>query len=275
MKGEGKLKITLIIMSIFAILVLLIWLGLQITPKSFAPISNPSTSPKLVPLPADLPLPVARFYRQIYGERIPVIKTAIISGRGKLRLNGITFPARFRFTHITGQDYRHYIEATFYGQPLLKVNEYFLNGSSRFELIFGTSKGPKIDQGANLALWAEAIWMPAVWVTDPQVRWEPVDAHTALLFVPFGAEWEQFLVRFDPQTGLIDLLESMRYKGEESKNKTLWLNQVLKWDLTGKNPTPEMTAITWFDEGKPWAVFTTEEVVYHLDVAAYIQEKGP
>jgi hypothetical protein len=37
------------------------------------------------------------------------------------------------------------------------------------------------NQGANLAVWAEAIWFPSLWVTDTRVHWEPVDEHTALL----------------------------------------------------------------------------------------------
>jgi hypothetical protein len=227
-----------------------------------------------MPLPKDLPVPVERFYRQLYGQHMPVIETAIISGRGKLRVNGITFPARFRFTHKAGRDYRHYIEATFYGFPLLKVNEHFLKGTSRFVLPFGTSEGPKIDQGANLALWAEAVWMPSVWVSNPQTRWEPVDEHTALLFVPFEYQEEVFVMRFDPQTGMLHLMASMRYKGEASEQKTLWLNQVREWDQTGERPMPIITAITWFDEGTPWAVLTTEEVIYNLDIAEYLQQDG-
>jgi transposase InsO family protein len=54
---------------------------------------------------------VERFYRVIYGHQIPVIESAVISGRAQMRLFGITFPGCFRFTHIAGQDYRHYIEA--------------------------------------------------------------------------------------------------------------------------------------------------------------------
>jgi hypothetical protein len=70
-------------------------------------------------------------------------------------------------------------------------------------------------------------------------------------------------------------MEPMRYKGETSGQKTLWLNQVREWDLAQEKPIPEITAITWFDEGSPWAVFITEDVVFNLDIAGYIQEKGP
>jgi hypothetical protein len=269
------MKIIVIITGLLVGLVLVGWLGLQITPKPFPAVSKQVNQPTTMSLPQDLPIPVARFYRQLYPENIPVVETAIISGRGKLRLNGITFPARFRFTHIAGRDYRHYIEATFYGLPLLKVNEHFIDGSSRFDLPFGISEGAKVGQGANLALWAEAVWMPSVWVTNPLTRWEPVDEHAALLIVPFGDQEQRFLMRFDPQTGLLDLLESMRYRGEESEQKTLWINQVREWDLSGDKPVPRIAAITWFDQGIPWAVLTTEQVVFNQDVTDYIRQKGP
>ena len=261
------MKITLIILGSLLLLALLVRLGLQIKPKPFPPISEPSQPVAVMALPEDLPAPVASFYRQLYGEELPLVETAVISGRGKLRIKGIRFPARFCFTHLAGRDYQHTIELTFYGFSVLKVDEYFLNGRSHFEMPFGVSQGPKIDQGANLALWAEAVWMPSVWITDQNAHWEAVDDHTALLQVPFEAQTEQFVVRFDPHTGLLDLMESMRFKGEESDRKTLWLNQVLKWDLTGKKPVPVTTTITWFDEGTPWAVLTTEQVVYNLDVS--------
>ena len=94
-----------------------------------------------------------------------------------MRLVGITFPARFRFTHDAGRGYRHYIEATLFRLRLMKVNETYLGGQARLELPFGVTEGePKIDQGANLARWAEsAFWLPPLLVTDPRVRWESVD----------------------------------------------------------------------------------------------------
>jgi len=66
---------------------------------------------------------VERFCHQSYGENVPVTESAVITGRTRLRLLGsITFTGRFRFAHIAGQDYRHCIEVTVFGLPLVTVN---------------------------------------------------------------------------------------------------------------------------------------------------------
>lgn len=55
------------------------------------------------------------------------------------------------------------------------MNERYLDGKGRMELPFGAEEGGKINQGANLGLWSEAIWFPSIYLTDPPVRWEVVD----------------------------------------------------------------------------------------------------
>ena len=181
------MTIVLTLVGIIVAVVVFVWLGLQVKPAAFAPFPQRTPALATAPLPEGLPAPVSRFYRELYGEQVPVIESAVLTGRATMRINGITFPARFRFTHVAGQAYRHYIEATFFGMPLMRVNEHYLEGRARMELPFGvTENEAQVDQGANLALWGEAFWFPARLVTDPQVRWEAVDEDTALLVVPFG-----------------------------------------------------------------------------------------
>ncbi len=251
------------------------WVGLRVEPPALPEaglVSGPVTT---VPVPEGLPDPVDRFYRTLYGDEVPVIETAVVSGRGTMRVNGITFPARYRFSHVAGHDYRHYIEVAWFGRRLLAVNEWFLDGSARLELPFGVMEGPKIDQGANLALWAEAGWFPSIWLTDPRLRWEPVDATSARLLVPFGEETEEFTIVFDGDTGLLRRMESMRFKGEQDETRTLWLNEALDWDLLDDAAVPMTTTVTWADEGTPWARLRTEELILNADLDRYIEAVGP
>ncbi|MFA5569316.1 MAG: DUF6544 family protein [Trueperaceae bacterium] len=285
------MRIALIVLGAALLLFIIGWTGLQIRPQpfqSFALSSQPAPTPETptqtgpaaqpvtAPLPTGLPAPVERFYQGLFGAGVPLIDSAVVSSRATMRIKGVTFPARFRFYHEAGQGYRHYIEATVFGLPLMKVNETFLDGKSRLALPFGvTENEPKIDQAANLALWAEAVWFPSLWVTDPRVRWEPIDDATAVLVVPFGEEQERFVARFDPQDGTLRMLESMRYKGEASEGKTLWLNEVRAWADVSGHHLPVLSALTWLDDGSPWAVFTVEDVAYNVDVAGYLKADGP
>ena len=186
-------------------------------------------------------------------------------------------PARFVFVHNAGKDYRHYFEATLFGFPLMIVDEGYIDGASFFESPMGNYYDePNANQGANLAVWAEASWFPSLWVTDPRVRWEPVDARTALLYVPFEEEEETFVVRFNPETGLIDTMEAMRYRDNgEGQPKILWITR--NDDSQGTLPGSRLSAggsVMWLDHGRPWANFYVENLVFNADMSTFLRERG-
>ena len=266
------MEIVIVIISVIIVIVLLVWLGLRITPKPF-PVNTKNTQGlKTVPLPAGLPVPVERYFRKVYGDNIPVIEVVVLAGRGVIRpFMNIPFSARFIMIHNAGKDYRHYFEATFFGKPILKVNEGYLDGASFFESPMGTYyDDPNTNQGANLAVWAEGAWFPSIWITDPRVSWAPVDENTALMYVPFEHSQETFIMRFNPQTGLLDMMEAMRYKNPADKHKILWITTSAR----GKTGS-DVALVMWLDDGRPWAALTIDNMVVNVDVTQYIRQRGP
>jgi hypothetical protein len=191
-------------------------------------------------------------------------------------------PARFVFIHVAGRHYRHYIEATWFGLPFMKVNEGIIDGESFFEAPMGSFRNdPNTNQGANLAVWAEAGWFPSVWLSDSRVSWRDVDDHTALLFVPYGDERETFVVRFNPDTGFVDTMEAMRYReAGKAKKKILWItrNESMQPTRSGAPIAGGAGIATgsamWLDQGSPWAYFTIESALYNAEVDGYLRARG-
>ncbi len=250
------------------------WLGLQIPPRPFPDIPEQTPALETVELPPNLPTPAIRYYKTIVKDQVPVIESAIITGRGSIRVKGITFPSRFRFAYLAGRGYRHYIEATLFGFPVMTVNEYYLDGKARMELPVGTIENePKIDMAANLGLWAESIWMPSIFITDPRVHFRAIDDTTVLILVPFGEDTDTLIATFDHVTGLISKLEAMRWREPTDETKIAWRNEPLEWIDSHGIMIPSPAATTWIDEGTPWAAWRIDNVAYNVDVSEILDAR--
>lgn len=185
-------------------------------------------------------------------------------------------PARFRFTHDAGRGYRHYIEATWFGIPLLRVNERYLDGQGLMELPWASTDGPEIEQAMNVSMWAElSSSTPSVFLTDSRVTWTPVDDQTAVMNAPFGSLGsEAFVVRFSMDGRRINSMAAMRFKNAGDTEKVLWTASGVGDKVIGPASAPAVGAATWEDSGKPWAYFEAEDIRFNVDVTEYIRARG-
>lgn len=263
------------IINLIIIVPLFLIFGLRVQPQSFPSFSGQNSPIATIPVPADLPTPVSRFYQILFEDEIPIIESAVLTARGTTRFQGITFPARLRFTHDAGQGYRHYIETTLFGQPLMKVNEHYLDGHARMALPFGIIENePRVDMAANLGLWGESVWLPSIFITDSRVRWEAIDDNTARLVVPFEDGEDSFTVVFNPETGLLEHMTALRYKEADSEQKIPWQLDILDWGRYQGFLLPSRAAVTWMDEDTPWLIMEMEDVAFNVDVSDYIRAEG-
>jgi hypothetical protein len=257
----------------------LVWLGLRVPPAPFAPYARPPAGRGNVPIPTDVPPPVQRYFRAVFVDgAVPVVDAAVLTGRGRLTLRGLTFPIRWRFVHQAGRAYRHHIEAAWVGLSVFRVDEWYLDGHLRMVTPGGVlADDPLADRAANLALWAESLQsLPSVLVTDARVRWEAIDDGRARLVVPFGRDQDSFTVAFDERTGLVRAMEVPRYRAE-TRETLLWRVEA---DPSSAKPfggvrLATVSSARWSDADKPWLTITLEDVVLNADVSSAIRASGP
>lgn len=242
--------------------------------QSFPPHPEETKDADAVNVPPNIPEPVKRYYEAASGSHVPVIRSAVVWGKAKLKVNGIWMPVRYKTYDLSGLAFYRYMEVTWFGWTILKVSDVYMNGKgfTKIEgLLNKTETGEKIDQGSNLALWAEIVFIPSVSLTDTRARWEAVDNDSARLVVPSGKENDSLDFKFDPKTGLITQISAMRYKGQ-NEEKTPWLINITEWMTSHYVKIPSRFSVTWEDEGSPWSYWTVEGVEYNVDVADMINE---
>jgi hypothetical protein len=269
-------KIALTVAGLLALLAGVSWAGLQVKPTPFPLHPQKARDKGTAGLPSDLPEPVAGYFRSTLGERVPRIATAVVWGRGEFNLMGLWFPMRFKSYHVAGRGFRRDMELTWFGMPIFRGYDSDIDGSGHLEFtgLFGilhvSDAGAKINQGDNLAMWAEAPFTtPSVLVLDPRVRWEPIDAHAARLVFPFGGGEDSLRVEFDPETGLMRSMSGMRYRGQE-ESRTPYRGEYGEWGTVHGIKAPHHDMAIWEDHGRPYVVLDIEGTEYNVDVSAKV-----
>ncbi len=268
-----------ILAAVAALIVLLLvggWLGLQVEATGFGLVPLGVISQR-IPLPDNLPAPVERFARTVFGENLPGVESAMVLGRARLAPTGMPMPTRFRFYYdAVSSSYYHDIQVTWFTLPFMRIHERNLEGHSILDLaLLGrVEDDPQTNQSAIQGYWAEVLaWVPSIVLTDPRVRWEEVDEVTARLYLPELDDEAALTVHFDAGTGLITGVETRRYQDEKHTERRLWNNQVIEWgDVDGLSVAKR--AQTQWDDAAPWAIWEVEQVVLNVNVSTRMAQFG-
>ena len=248
-----------------AALVGLGWAGLQVSPSNLpTPVDEPQDL-STVEIPTDLPAPVRRYFQVALSDQAPRIESLVVCGRARANF-GLWLPLRYRLVHRPGYEFERYMEVTWFGLPVLKAIDRYIDGVGMTGPVSRAATGPAVDQGANMILWAEAPLMPSLWLTDSRIRWKAVDDTTARLIFPFGDKEDELMVHFDLESGLVARMTALRYRDEVS-GKIPWHVDFLSWQTVNGAKLPARIAVTWEDQGEPWSYWNLEDFYWNVDVS--------
>lgn len=270
------IRIVVIVLSLIVVLLAGGWVGLQVNASSF-PTIKPGDTPRMIPIPAGLPAPVERFARAVYGDTLPDVQTAMVLGRARLAPVGPPMPTRFRFFYDARRSsHYHDIQVTWFNLTFMCIHERNLEGHITLDLsILGqVDDAPHTNHAGIQGYWTEVLaWVPAVTLTDSRVRWEALNDSEALLSLPGLDDVESLTVRFDPTTGLLSEVETMRYQSEEQPERWRWFNRVLEWRIIEGQLVATRSQTQWND-ATPWANWEVEQVALNVDVSARLAQFG-
>ena len=220
-----------------------------------------------------MPAPVSRYYSVVYGPtyikpQMPTLNPAVVTGRGSVVVAGIRMPVLFQAYYDSHGTFRREMEITWFGKPVAKIVHGHRGDTGIHQIPGSIASNEKTAQAENLSYWAEAVWLPSVFLDDDRVRWEAVDDLTARLVVPFGEGEDSLLVKFNPTTNLIDSVSAQRYRDAQAQEKSAWHVEYRNWQSSHDTMVPTELLVAWGENGSPIEILTIENIEF--GVRAYL-----
>ncbi len=212
---------------------------------------------------------MARYFEVVCGQQIPLLSGAVFGGRMTMRIKGPALPGRWRFGHVVGTGYRHHMELSVFGRRIVTAQEWYLDGHARLDLPTGVVEGePTVDRAANLSMWGEYLWLPSALLGGV---WEPIDAVSARLVVPQEQGPDSLVAWFDPQSGLLDRFEALRWRDAGDPQPIRWVTRVHAWTRIQGVGVPAVSSVQWGDQAQPWLRLSLDDVVWNVDLDEYVR----
>lgn len=202
-------------------------------------------------MPEVLPAPVGRWVEAAGFDRLAGIETIGSIATGRIRIGPLPWlPVDVRTVHHLGRGQVRDIRLRIGPVPVLRVLDAYVDGAGITKIGPVPSVGPAIDQGAFLAMWAEAVAWPAAWRQAPGLRWEAVDDDRARLHIPFGDGTEVMDVAFDPASAYPYAFDVVRFRSKDEKLG--WRAECSDLRSFGEIRAWSHVTATWADAPGPW-----------------------
>ncbi|HET9458149.1 MAG TPA: DUF6544 family protein [Candidatus Limnocylindrales bacterium] len=220
---------------------------------------------------ATLPGPVLRFRRLAEAGGPPVFETIRLETSATIhRPRMPPIPLRITMAHRLGKAFAHDIRIGVRRLSLRFGVDAFVDGRGVMKIGSRVRSGPKFDRGALIAMWGEALSFPTSWDRQPGLRWEPVDAETALLLIPWAGETIPVAVAFDPLTGYPARCHAERFKGDGPL--VGWAGLFTDWQSwPGGILAPARMQAWWDDEPAPWLDIRLERLEVDVPIEATLE----
>lgn len=199
-----------------------------------------------------LPSPVERFVELVNGRQAPRIETLVLETDAWMRRPKMPpIPLAIRMSHRLGESFVHRIRVGRGPCSFPFGMDAFVDGRGLMKVGPSVQLGPTFDEGALIAMWGEALVFPCAWLDRSDVRWDAVDARTAVLVVSGDHGEVPLTVTFDARVGFPVWCEALRHKG--TGPRVSWSGRWSRWRPTRSGIfAPSRMDVQWADESRPW-----------------------
>ncbi len=83
--------------------------------------------------------------------------------------------------------------------------------------------------------------------------------------VPENGGPDSLVAYFDPETGLLDRFEAMRWRDAGDAEPLRWVSRIHAWTRIDGVGVPAVSSVQWGDQDQPWLKLSLDHIAWNVD----------
>lgn len=238
-------------LALILILIFLVfyYFGFRVPAKVIDPLLERYDEPETTPTEAeDMPALLKGYFKQAFGEHLPLPGTAVAWGRGRIvirrfgKLGPLWAPLRWAAYLVPGEQYVLRTTLTWFRVKMLQGGDEYREGHGRFVMGAQSLENENINRSEWVLMWVYTLLTaPMALLGEEDIQWEILDDHNLQATIYFPGDeripWK-FILRFDPDTGDLYKIDTERTASRSGTNYPyqVWLSAPAKFQA-GRLPS--------------------------------------